>query len=104
MLTYMTESAIRALPLPATGYRITYFPEAARAGKAPVGFAVRVTAGGARSFILAYRDASGEHRATIGKFPAMTLVKAISEAAKMRLALDGGAAVAVKRGAKAKAA
>ena len=91
----LSEKAIKALPIPATGNRITYFPEASRTGKTPVGFAVRVTAKGARSFVLSYRDATGEHRATIGKFPAMSLVRAVAEAAKMRLTVDAGGAGAV---------
>jgi integrase len=98
-MTELSERTIKALPVPATGNRITFFPEASRAGKAPVGFAVRVTAAGSRAFLLCYRDATGEHRATIGKSPAMSLVRAVAEAAKMRLTVDGGGAIAVKRGA-----
>ena len=94
----LSETGIKTLPVPEAGYKLTFFPEASRAGRAPVGFAVRVTAAGTRSFLLCYRDASGEHRATIGKFPAMSLVRAVGEAAKMRLLIDGGATVAVKRG------
>src|SRR6266851_7945940 len=104
MTSQLTEATIRALPTPAKGNRITYFPEAARTGKAPVGFAVRVTAAGARSFLLCYRDTAGDHRNTIGRFPAMSLSGAIRLASKMRLAIDGGEAIAPKRGAKAKAA
>jgi integrase len=103
MTSQLTEAAVRAIPAPSKGNRITYFPEAARTGKAPVGFAVRVTAGGARSFLLCYRDAAGDHRATIGRVGAMSLSGAIREASKMRLAIDGGEVVTVKRGAKAEA-
>jgi integrase len=99
-MSELSERTIKALPVPATGNRITFFPEASRAGKAPVGFAVRVTAAGSRAFLLCYRDATGEHRATIGKSPAMSLVLAISEAAKLRLRIDQGEVVAVKRGAR----
>src|SRR5216683_574881 len=104
MTSQLTEATIRALPTPAKGNRITYFPEAARTGKAPVGFAVRVTAAGARSFLLCYRDAAGDHRATIGRVGAMSLSGAIREASQMRLAIDGGEVIAVKRGGRAPAA
>src|SRR5712691_3111272 len=96
----LTEATIRGLPTPAKGNKIFYFPEAARQGKAPVGFAVRVTAAGARSFLLCYRDAAGDHRATIGRVGAMSLAGAIRLASKMRLAIDSGEVVAPKRGAR----
>src|SRR5712691_6991763 len=99
----LTEATIRGLPTPAKGNKIFYFPEAARQGKAPVGFAVRVTAAGARSFLLCYRDAAGDHRNTIGRVGAMSLSGAIRLASRMRLAIDGGETVAPKRGAKARA-
>jgi integrase len=96
--TALTETIIKALPVPEAGYKLTYF-----AGRTvdrytvPTGFCVRVTASGTRSFLLVYRDATGEHRNTLGKFPAMRLVQAILAAGKMRLGLDAGAVIVPKR-------
>ena len=96
--TALTETIIKALPVPEAGYKLTYF-----AGRTvdrytvPVGFCVRVTAAGTRSFLLVYRDGTGEHRNTLGQFPKMRLVQAILAAGKMRLGLDAGAVVIPKR-------
>ncbi|HWS10514.1 MAG TPA: integrase, partial [Xanthobacteraceae bacterium] len=63
----LSEETIRRLPVPATGNSIAYFAGATIQGaKAPRGFGVRVTAAGARAFILNYRLRGREHRFTIG--------------------------------------
>ena len=52
----LSEETIRRLPAPAKGNSITYFAGATVQGaKAPRGFGVRVTASGARAFVLNYR-------------------------------------------------
>jgi integrase len=55
----LDDKLARALPAPDTGAKITYDAEVS-------GFGVRVTAAGARAFILNYRVAGRERRYTIG--------------------------------------
>jgi hypothetical protein len=56
----LTDKLVRELPAPASGAVITYDSDAP-------GFGVRVTAGGARAYIVRYRIAGvGERRYTIG--------------------------------------
>jgi len=63
MAERLTDSLVRRLPLPASGNRIIYDSEVP-------GFGIRITAKGARSFVLNYRTkATGrERRYTIGEF------------------------------------
>jgi hypothetical protein len=64
MAQRLTDKLVTALPTPATGNRITY-------DDAVPGFGARVTAAGARAFVLNYRT-RGDGRArryTIGGFP-----------------------------------
>ena len=52
----LNEETIKRLPIPDTGNRIIYFAGAVLQGaQAPRGFGVRVTAAGAKSFIINYR-------------------------------------------------
>src|SRR5262249_6884426 len=56
------------------------------------GFGVRVTAAGARSFILNYRTKDGtERRHTIGGHPSWSLLSSREEAKKLKRALAHGA-------------
>jgi integrase len=57
------------------------------------GFGLRVTAGGARAFILNYRRrADGlERRHTIGQYPDWSVAAARDEARRLKRAIDGGA-------------
>ncbi|MDQ3521142.1 MAG: integrase family protein, partial [Gemmatimonadota bacterium] len=55
----LTDRLVRELPVPASGARITYDAEMP-------GFGARVTAGGARAYVLNYRVAGRERRYTIG--------------------------------------
>lgn len=83
----LTDSLVKDLPLPASGNRITYDG----GEKAPRGFGVRVTAAGARSFILNYRTRSGrERRYTIGQFPTWKTPAARQEAESLRRMIDRG--------------
>jgi integrase len=78
---------VRELPAPASGNRITYD----RGGKEPVkGFGIRVTAAGAKSFVLNYTIAGRERRLTIGGYPAWTVAAAREQAKSLRRRVDNG--------------
>jgi integrase len=87
----LNEEVIKRLPVPASGNRITYFAGATVQGaKAPRGFGVRVTASGARAFILNYRLRGREYRFTIGGSPDWSALKAVREARDLRQRVDRG--------------
>src|SRR5215470_17146118 len=87
----LSEEAVRRLPAPSKGNRITYFAGATIQGaKAPRGFGVRVTAAGARAFVLNYRLRGREHRFTIGAWPDWSALKAVREARNLRQRVDRG--------------
>src|SRR6478735_7399274 len=87
----LSEEIVRQLVVPASGNRITYFAGATIQGaKAPRGFGVRVTAAGARSFVLNYRLRGREHRFTIGAWPDWSALKAVREARGLRQRVDRG--------------
>src|SRR3954452_7627324 len=87
----LSEETIRRLTVPDTGNRVTYFAGATIQGaKAPRGFGVRVTASGARAFILNYRLRGREHRFTIGAWPDWTALRAVREARNLRQRVDRG--------------
>jgi integrase len=87
----LSEETIKRLPIPATDNSITYFAGATIQGaKAPRGFGVRVTAAGARAFILNYRLRGREHRFTIGAWPDWSALKAVREARNLRQRVDRG--------------
>ena len=87
----LNEKSIRELPVPATGNTITYFAGATIQGaKAPRGFGVRITATGARGFVLNYRLRGREHRFTIGAWPDWSALKAVREARNLRQRVDRG--------------
>jgi integrase len=91
MLPKLSEETVRQLPVPASGNSITYFAGATLQGaKAPRGFGVRVTSGGARAFILNYRLRGREHRYTIGAWPDWSALKAVREARALRQRIDRG--------------
>jgi integrase len=87
----LNEETIKRLAVPARGNRITYFAGAIIQGaKAPRGFGVRVTASGARAFILNYRLRGREYRFTIGAWPDWSVLKAVREARDLRQRVDRG--------------
>ena len=87
----LSQETVKRLPVPGRGNRITYFAGATIQGaKAPRGFGVRVTAGGARAFILNYRLHGHEHRFTIGAWPDWSVLKAVREARNLRQRVDRG--------------
>jgi integrase len=80
----LTDTVVKNLSLPPSGNRIEYDSELK-------GFGCRVTANGARSFILNYRTNRGrERRYTIGQFPAWKVAAARTEAADLKRRVDRG--------------
>ena len=87
----LNEEAVKRLPVPTKGNRVTYFAGAVIQGaKAPRGFGVRVTATGARAFVLNYRLRGREHRFTIGAWPDWSALKAVRTARDLRQRVDRG--------------
>jgi integrase len=84
MAQKLTDSIVKALPAPASGNRIEYDSDVK-------GFGCRVTASGARSFILNYRTRSGrERRFTIGQFPEWKVAAARKEAGEWKRRVGNG--------------
>jgi integrase len=80
----LTDAVIRRLPLPAKGNRIAY-------DDAVKGFGARVTASGAKSFILNYTTKSGRgRRCTIGRCDHWTTTDARNEARRLKHEIDLG--------------
>lgn len=79
----LTDTIVRRLEPPQTGNRIHYDPMVK-------GFGVRITAAGARSFIVNYRVAGRERRITIGSFPDWSTVAARDEAKRLKQRIDRG--------------
>ena len=78
MASKLTDAVVKALPIPAKGSRISY-------DLGVKGFGIRVTANGARAFILNYRTRLGrERRFTIGSFPDWQTGAARTEAAELK--------------------
>src|SRR5262249_30316877 len=87
----LNEETVKSLPVPATGNKVHYFPDAVLQGaKAPRGFGVRVTAAGVRSFVLNYRIGATERRVTIGQYPDWSVLRAVKEARELRQRVDRG--------------
>src|SRR5262245_61040594 len=82
----LTDKLAKALPVPASSNKVTY-------DDVVKGFGIRVTAAGARAFVLNYRrKADGrERRYTIGAFPDWSVGAAREEAKVLKRAIDGGA-------------
>jgi hypothetical protein len=86
MAQRLTDRTVRGLPVPTTSNRIFYDDVVS-------GFGCRVTAAGARAFVLNYRRRSDglERRFTIGSFPEWSVAGAREEAKALRRAIDSGA-------------
>jgi Arm DNA-binding domain/Phage integrase family len=86
MAQRLTDRVVKGLPRPKAGNRIYYDDLVS-------GFGCRVTAGGARAFVLNYRRRTDglERRFTIGSFPDWSVAGAREEAKGLRRAVDGGA-------------
>ena len=80
----LSDSLVRSLEAPASGNKITWD------GKL-TGFGCRVTAKGAKAFILNYRNRFGtERRHTIGAYPDWSVAAARAEAKEIKKAVDRG--------------
>jgi integrase len=81
----LSDNLLPKLPTPKRGNRITY-------DAAVKGFGARVTAAGARSFVLNYRRRSDgrERRITIGQWPDWGTAAAREEARRLKRDIDGG--------------
>jgi integrase len=83
MAIKLGDKIVRGLPTPETGNQIRYDSEVR-------GFGARVTAGGAKSFILNYRIGGRERRITIGSFPDWTVGQAREQAKVLKRQIDVG--------------
>ncbi|WP_442577755.1 tyrosine-type recombinase/integrase [Mesorhizobium sp. ASY16-5R] len=84
MAIELTDALIKQLPLPSKGMAITYDAEVK-------GFGIRVTAKGAKSFILNYRTKIGaERRITIGSVAEWKTTVAREQAKKLKREIDVG--------------
>src|SRR3954452_7119975 len=78
---------VRELQPPPAGNRVHYDG----GSKEPVrGFGVRVTASGAKSFVVNYTIAGRERRLTIGGYPAWSVAAAREQAKSLRRRIDSG--------------
>ncbi len=84
MAKRLTETLVKNLAPPAKGNQITYDTELK-------GFGVRVTAKGAKAFILNYRVGGQEHRLTIGGYPEWSAAAAREKAKEYKRRVDVGA-------------
>lgn len=79
----ITDKLVKELPPPSTGNRIAYDSDLH-------GFGVRVTAAGAKAFVLNYRAAGRERRYTIGRYPTWSVEKARKTARELKQRVDRG--------------
>ena len=87
----LSDKIIAKLPRPATGNKIYYDAPNSRGNGWTPGFGCRVTAAGAKAFVLSYRTkARRDRRFTIGGYPTWSLVAARAEAAKLKRKIDLG--------------
>jgi integrase len=82
----LTDTNVKQLPAPERGNKIT-FDDTVK------GFGIRVTAAGARAFVLDYRRKldGKQRRITIGSFPDWSTAAAREEAKRLKRDIDGGA-------------
>jgi integrase len=79
----LSDKMVRDLQPPPTGNRIVYDGEVK-------GFGVRVTAAGARAFVVNYTIAGRERRLTVGAYPTWSVAAARDEAKRLRQDIDRG--------------
>jgi integrase len=82
----LTDALVRALEPPPSASRISYDAGPGRVA----GFGCRVTAAGAKAFILNYTIAGRERRLTIGAYPTWRVATARAEAERLRQEIDRG--------------
>ena len=83
MTARLTEKSIKSLAAPGSGSRIHYDTDLP-------GFGIRLTAAGAKAFVLNYRAAGLERRLTIGRHPTWSVAAAREEATALRRRIDRG--------------
>ena len=83
MAQLLSDKLVKALERPAEGNHVTY-DDTVR------GFGVRITAAGARAFILNYRAGGRERRLTIGAYPDWSVAAAREEAKRLKRGVDQG--------------
>jgi integrase len=87
----ITTDFAKRLERPAKGSSITYdHSKGDDPTKVVSGFGLRVTAAGAKSFILNYRASGQERRLTIGRWPDWTVSRARGQARELRVRVDRG--------------
>ena len=80
----LTETLVKNAEAPAKGAKITYDADLK-------GFGLRVTATGARAFVLNYRAGGRERRLTIGSYPEWSATAARKRAETLKREIDTGA-------------
>jgi integrase len=85
MSQHLTDAIVRRLPVPAKGNKVHYDDEVS-------GFGIRITAGGARSYVLRYRvrGSMRERTYTIGDAAHWRATAARTEAKRLKLVIDQG--------------
>jgi integrase len=87
----LNEGVIRTLAVPERGNRVYFFADAVIQGaQVPRGFGVRVTARGAKSFVMDYRHKGRQRRYTIGRWPDWSALLAVREGRSLRQRIDRG--------------
>ena len=87
----LNKETIASLPQPEKGNTVTYFKDAVTQGKpVPSGFGVRVTANGAKAFVLNYRAGGIARRLTIGSTDSWSIPEAVKRAHELRRQIDRG--------------
>ena len=90
-MTTLTAQTIAALPAPAAGNKLYFFRGAIVQGRTvPRGLAVRVTAAGARAWVLNYALAGKARRLTIGDVADWSVTDAVKRARELRQEIDRG--------------
>lgn len=79
----LSDQLARDIVAPKSGNQIVY-------DNRLVGFGLRITAGGTRSFILNYRIKGRERRITLGQYPTWTVLAARKQAEQLRRQIDLG--------------
>jgi integrase len=79
----LTDRLVRAAPAPKRGYALIWDGELR-------GFALRVSSGGAKAFVLNYRSAGRERRLTIGRYPDWSVAAAREEARRLKRLVNLG--------------
>jgi integrase len=88
----ISEKVVEGLPMPEAGNKVHYFSGATLQGKrTPSGFGVRVTAAGAKSFVLFHRMDGKKYLVTLGRWGDLSVRAAIMAAQARVKAMHKGA-------------